>query len=94
VTDGFPFVLVDSLDEITPTRLDAWWRELSPALPYARWGVTVRGVRELLTRQCEPQPRLGSADEYSDTSVNELSANRTGGYRPRLLASTAPEGAS
>jgi hypothetical protein len=34
---GFPLVAIDSWEEITAAKLDAWWKELSPRLSNARW---------------------------------------------------------
>jgi len=34
---GYPFVVVDSWEDVTPERLDMWWEELSPVLEAAAW---------------------------------------------------------
>jgi hypothetical protein len=49
---GFPLVVVDDWDEITPAKLDEWWAELSPKLDNARWIATVKGVESLLYGTC------------------------------------------
>lgn len=40
---GYPLVLVRRWDEVTPTNLERWWRELSPCLDQFRWWLTALG---------------------------------------------------
>ena len=54
---GFPMVLVNEWDEITPASLEQWWQELSPRLSAARWLATVDGMESLLFGQCGPPPQ-------------------------------------
>ena len=54
---GFPMVLVDDWDEITPRALDQWWVELSPKLLAARWLATVEGMESLLFGKCGAPPK-------------------------------------
>ena len=49
---GFPLVVVDDWTDITQERLDAWWAELSPQLPAARWVATAEGLTSLLEGTC------------------------------------------
>jgi len=54
---GFPMVLVDEWDEITPKALDQWWVDLSPRLNAARWLATVEGMESLLFGKCGTPPK-------------------------------------
>lgn len=49
---GYPMVVVDSWDEITPESLDRWWAQLSPKLEDSRWLSTVEGQESLLYGTC------------------------------------------
>jgi len=49
---GFPMVVVDDWQEITPEALERWWKALSPRLTAARWLATVEGVDSLLFGSC------------------------------------------
>jgi len=50
---GFPLVIVDDWDEITPKALEYWWEKLSPRLEEARWLVTHYGLNSLLYGDCD-----------------------------------------
>ena len=50
---GWPIVLVDSWEEVTPTALEHWWASLSPQLLAGRWIATVEGQRSLLFGDAE-----------------------------------------
>ena len=54
---GFPMVLVDEWDEITPEALDQWWADLSPRMNAARWLATVEGMESLLFGKCGSPPK-------------------------------------
>lgn len=46
---GYPFVVVDSWDEITHSNMEKWWSELSSKLEKASWMHTSRCWWELLS---------------------------------------------
>jgi len=50
---GFPLVLVDKWEDITPKALAYWWDVLSPRLEEARWLITHFGVNSLLYGNCD-----------------------------------------
>jgi len=50
---GFPLVVVDDWEEITPKALAYWWKKLSPRLEEARWLVTHYGLNSLLYGDCD-----------------------------------------
>ena len=56
---GFPMVLVDEWDDITPKALEQWWEELSPRMIAARWLATVDGMESLLFGECGAPPSSG-----------------------------------
>jgi len=49
---GFPLVVVDDWEEITPKALAYWWRKLSPRLEEARWLIGHFGLNSLLYGNC------------------------------------------
>ena len=49
---GFPIVVVDHWNEITPENLERWWEELSPQMGKKRWIATMEGVESLLFGKC------------------------------------------
>ena len=53
---GWPIVVVDEWDEITPENLERWWAELSPRLLKARWLATKHGMETLLHGECYDEP--------------------------------------
>jgi len=50
---GFPIVLVDKWEDITPKALAYWWEQLSPRLEEARWLVSHYALNSLLYGNCD-----------------------------------------
>ena len=80
---GFPMVVVDEWDEITPEALEQWWEQLSPRMVAARWLATVDGMESLLFGECGAPPspegcRCGVADNGTAAGAHV----RPGVWRP------------
>eukprot|EP00747_Dinoflagellata_sp_TGD_P221307 gnl/TRDRNA2_/TRDRNA2_93160_c0_seq1.p1 gnl/TRDRNA2_/TRDRNA2_93160_c0~~gnl/TRDRNA2_/TRDRNA2_93160_c0_seq1.p1 ORF type:complete len:383 (+),score=63.75 gnl/TRDRNA2_/TRDRNA2_93160_c0_seq1:100-1248(+) len=52
---GFPMVVLNAWEEITPTKLDEWWAELAPRLESFRKCLTAEGYWALITGSGESE---------------------------------------
>ena len=61
---GYPIVVVDTWQEVTPANLDLWWAKLSPLLTDARWMLLAEIWATYVIHPCPGQTNDSTAPAY------------------------------